>query len=84
MNGVIEYVGEVLPDGHLSMPEEVRQTLAAVPHTQLQVTVRLLQPDAAQVQAAWRVFRQLGQEAGPGRLPDASTQHDRYLYDKKG
>ena len=84
MNSVIEYVGEVLPDGHLSMPEEVRQTLAAAPHTQIQVTIKLLQPDAAQVHAAWTAFRQLGQGASPGRLPDASTQHDRYLYDKKG
>jgi hypothetical protein len=81
---VIEYFGEVLPDGHLSVPEEVRQTLAATPHTQIQVTIRLLQPDAEQAQAAWTVFRQLGQDAAPGRLPDASTQHDRYLYGKEG
>lgn len=27
MPHVIEYIGEVLPDGHLSVPEDVRQTL---------------------------------------------------------
>ena len=82
MQRVIKYIGEVLPDGHLSVPEEVRQTLAATPHTRLQVTIRLLRPEAKQVQAAWTVFRQLGQDATPGRLSDASVHHDRYLYGK--
>ena len=84
MDRIIKYVGEVLPDGHLSVPEEIRQTLAATPHAQVRVTIRLLQPDEGQVQEAWKVFRHLGQEAAPGRLPDASTQHDRYLYGKGG
>lgn len=83
VNRVIEYVGELLPDGHLSVPEEIRQTLAAIPYTQIQITIRLLQPDAEQVQEAWTVFRHLGRDAGPGRLADASTQHDRYLYGKE-
>jgi hypothetical protein len=82
MKTLAEYIGNVLPDGHLSVPEEVRQALALEPHTQIQVTIRLLQPDAEQVQKAWMAFRHLGQDAGPGRLPDASTQHDRYLYGK--
>lgn len=83
MQRVIEYVGEVLPDGHLSVPEEVRQTLASTAYTQLQVTLRLLQPDAEQGEAAWSVFRSLGQDAEPGRLLDAAVQHDRYLYGKE-
>lgn len=84
MDTVIEYVGEVLPDGQLSVPEEVRQKLAAaVPHTHIQVTIRLLQSTADQEQAAWEAFLQMGQDAGPGRLSDASIQHDRYLYRKR-
>ncbi len=83
MDRVIEYVGEVLPDGHLSVPEEIRQTLAAAPHMQVQVTIRLIQPTAEQMQEAWTAFRRLGQDASPGRLPDAATQHDRYLYGKE-
>jgi hypothetical protein len=81
---VIEYIGEVLPDGSLSVPEDIRQTLATAPHAQIQVTIRLLQPDTEQVERAWEVFRELGRDAGPGRLSDAATQHDRYLYSKKG
>jgi hypothetical protein len=45
MQRVIKYIGEVLPDGHLSVPEEVHQTLAATPHTRLQVTIRLLRSE---------------------------------------
>ena len=66
MQRVIEYVGEMLPDGHLSVPDEVRQTLTAVAYTQLQVTIRLLQPEEEQIQAAWTAWRQLGQDATPG------------------
>ena len=83
MQRVIKYIGEVLPDGHLSVPEEVRQTLAATPHARLQVTIRLLRPEAEQVQAAWEAFRQLGQDTVPGHLPDAAASHDQYLYGKE-
>ena len=83
MERVIEYVGEVLPDGHLSVPEEIRQTLAAAPHAQVQVTIRLLQPEVRLAREAWEAFRRMGQDAGPGRLPDAAAQHDRYLYGKE-
>lgn len=83
MQRVIEYVGEILPDGHLFVPEEVRQVLASASYTQLQVTIRLLQPEGEQVQAAWEAFRQLGQDAVPGHLPDAAVSHDQYLYGKE-
>jgi len=82
MQRVIEYVGEMLPDGHLSVPKEVRQALTSVAYTQLQVTIRLLQPEVEQIQAAWAALRQLGQDATPGRLSDAAISHDRYLYGK--
>jgi len=82
MDKVIEYMGEVLPDGHLSVPEEIRQTLASEPHAKIQVTIRLLQSTVEQEQEAWAAFRQLGQDAGPGQLSDAAADHDRYLYSK--
>ena len=69
MDRVIEYVCEVLPDGQLSVPEEVRQELAAAaPHTQVQVTMRLLQPTPEQEHSAWETLRRMGQDAGSGRL----------------
>ena len=83
MQQVIEYIGEILPDGHLYVPEEIRQLLASASYTQLQVTLRLVQPEEEQVQAAWEAFRQLGQDAVPGHLPDAATSHDQYLYGKE-
>jgi hypothetical protein len=82
MQQVIEYVGEILPDGHLSVPEEVRQTLTSMAYTQLQVTIRLLQPQGEQMQAAWAAWQRLGQDATPGCLADAAAAHDRYLYGK--
>ena len=30
----------------------------------------------------WDIFRGLGREAQPGRLPNAAVEHDRYLYGK--
>ena len=83
MQRMIEYVGEILPDGHLFVPEEVRQVLASASSTQLQVTIRFLQPEAEQIQAAWEAFRQLGQDTVPGHLPDAAVSHDQYLYGKE-
>jgi hypothetical protein len=79
---VIEYMGEMLPDGHLSVSEELRHALELAPDAQLQVTVAILQPDIDQSQEAWEVFRRLGQDAQPGCLPDAASQHDQYLYGK--
>jgi hypothetical protein len=30
----------------------------------------------------WEAFRDMGRRAQPGKLPNASTDHDRYLYGK--
>ncbi len=79
---VIEYVGEMLPDGHLSVTEELRQALELAPDAKIQVSVTLRQPDAESSPDAWEIFRHLGQDAKPGCLPDAATQHDQYLYGK--
>jgi hypothetical protein len=31
----------------------------------------------------WEVFRSLGCDAQPGRLPNAAVEHDHYLYEKE-
>src|ERR687885_2913117 len=83
MQRVIEYIGEILPDGYLFVPEEIRELLASASYTQLQVTIKLLQPEEEQDQTAWEAFRQLGQDAVAGHLPDAAIFHDQYLYGKE-
>jgi hypothetical protein len=87
MDTVIAYEGEVLPDGNLPIPQEIRQQLAATPHAAVRVTIQILPPlqtsAVEQGEEAWDAFCQLGQSPDPGRLPEASVRHDEYLYDKK-
>jgi hypothetical protein len=83
MDSVIEYEGEVLADGNLPIPQEVRQQLAATPPAAVRVTIQILTPVREQAEDAWEAFAQLGQSPDPGHLLDASVRHDEYLYDKK-
>ena len=87
MDDVIEYEGEVLPDGNLPLPQEIRQQLATTPHAAVRVTIQILlsrqNSAVAQGEDAWDAFCQLGQSPAPGRLPEASVRHDEYLYGKK-
>lgn len=87
MDSLIEYEGEVLPNGDLSIPQEVRQRLAATPRAAVRVTIQILTalrtPGPAQAEDAWEAFDQLGQNPDPGRLPEASVRHDEYLYGKR-
>jgi len=87
MDTVIEYEGEVLPDGNLPLPQEIREQLAATPHAAVRVTIQILttlQTSAGeQGEDAWDAFCQLGQSPDPGRLPEAAVRHDEYLYGKK-
>ncbi|HXG22236.1 MAG TPA: hypothetical protein VNN62_24610 [Methylomirabilota bacterium] len=78
MDNVIECEGEVLPDGNLPIPQEVRQQLAATPHTRVRVVIQILtppggRPAAKQLEDAWEAFEQLGQSPAPGRLLEASV-----------
>jgi len=64
VTSVIEYDGEVLPDGSLPVPLDVRQRLAATPHATVRVTIQILttpQIPAEQLEDAWEAFCQLGQ-----------------------
>ncbi|MGH7965060.1 MAG: hypothetical protein ACRERD_25155 [Candidatus Binatia bacterium] len=87
MDRVIEYEGEVLPDGNLSVPQEIRQRLAATPRAAVHITIQILAaprtPALTPVEDAWDAFCQLGQSSDAGHLPDASVRHDEYLYGKK-
>ena len=75
---VVEYIGEVLPNGYLSLPDEVRKELGR--HTQVKVTLTVETPSTPDAQTGWQVFRDLGKDAIGGRLSEASTKHDEYLY----
>lgn len=80
---VIEYIGEVLPDGHLSLPDEVQKKLGLSPHSSVKVTIAVEELRKIDEQKGWEVFRQMGKDAVAGKLSNASTKHDRYLYGKK-
>ena len=84
MDTLIECIGEVLPDGQVSLPEAVRQQLVATaPHAQLHLTIKVLASTPPAEQAAWDALLHMGEDASSGRLPDASTTHDQYLYRKE-
>jgi hypothetical protein len=40
-------------------------------------------PERPESSTGWEVFRSLGHDAQPGRLPNAAVEHDRYLYEKE-
>jgi hypothetical protein len=77
---VIEYIGEVLPDGRLSLPREIQEELDLSPHCSVKATLTVEDSRALDEQEGWEVFRRLGQDAVGGKLPNASAKHDRYLY----
>ena len=75
---VIECIAEVLPDGCLAVPENIRKKLE--PHTHVKVKLAVETPSKLDRQKGWQIFKNLGKDAVPGDLPDASTKHDEYLY----
>ena len=80
---VVEYIGEVLPDGHLSLPDEIQKELGLSPHSSVRITITIEDSHALDERKGWEVFRNLGRNAMDGKLTDASTKHDQYLYGKK-
>ncbi len=77
-----EYMGEVLNDGHLSLPEEVRQRLSLKPLSVVKVVITLTPPETASTNDAWNLFRSMGRSAEPGMLDKSAEDHDRHLYGK--
>ncbi len=62
-----------------SLPEEVKKELDQYKSNSLKITITVSPLDEKK---GWDIFRQLGKYAGPGTLPNASENHDLYLYGK--
>jgi hypothetical protein len=77
-----EYMGEVLNDGHLSLPEGVRQRLSLMPSSVVKVVITLAHPETESTNDAWNLFRSMGHSAKPGILEKSAEDHDRHLYGK--
>lgn len=76
---VIEYIGKILPDGHLSIPEEIRKELELYKSGDVRVTLTV---DPIDAQKGWEALMQLIENAGNSGLSDVSEKHDEYLYGK--
>lgn len=76
-----EYIGEVLSDGHLSLPDVVRQRLSLVPKSIVKVLITLEDTEKENSTEAWDLFRSMGRTAAKGKLKNAAEEHDRYLYE---
>ena len=75
---VIEYIAEVLPNGSLALPDDIRKELG--PETQVRVTLAVETPLTPDAQKEWQIFKDLGKDAVAGKLSNTSTKHDEYLY----
>ena len=79
----IEYIGEILPDGHISLPDEIMGKLDLVSHNKVKVTITLDIPQASDEKKGWDIFKLLGRDAADGKLTNASVNHDKYIYGKE-
>jgi hypothetical protein len=77
-----EYMGDVLIDGHLSLPEGVRQRLSLSPSSVAKVVITLTHPETESTNDAWQLFSSMGRSAAPGILEKSAEDHDRHLYGK--
>jgi hypothetical protein len=77
-----EYIGEVLSDGHLSLPDAVRQRLSLVPTSIVKVLITLENMEKESATNAWNLFRSMGRTTTTGKLKNSAEEHDRYLYEK--
>ncbi len=77
-----EYIGKILPDGHLSLPDEVQKELGLGPHSSVKVTITVEDPRVLDEKKGWEAFRRLGEGATGSGLSDVSVKHDQYLYRK--
>ena len=75
---VIEYIAEVLPNGSLALPDDIREALGS--QTQVKVMLVVETPSMPNPQKGWEIFKDLGKDAVAGKLSNTSTEHDEYLY----
>ena len=76
-----EYIGEVLSDGHLSLPDAVRERLNLTPSSIVRISITHEIMEKEKVSKALSLFRSMGRTAVPGILPNSAEEHDRYLYE---
>ena len=72
------YVGQVLKDGHLSLPETARDQLRLAPGAQVQVVVQTLDEEPLPEDAYGPLRAMIG--IGKGGTADGAVNHDKYLY----
>ena len=77
-----EYMGVVEQDGHLSLPETVRDQMCLKADQMVRVTLVITETEEPDADAALEHWRAMGRNARPGRLREASERHDEYLYGK--
>jgi len=73
---IIEYIGEILPDGHLSIPDEIRKELESYKANSLKVTISV---DLINTKEGWEALIQLIENAENSGFLDVSEKHDEYL-----
>lgn len=76
----MEYIGMIESDGHLSLPNTVRDQMQLKPDQVVRVTILMDEPEEEETDSAIKCFRSMGKNAEPGRLAEASVRHDEYLY----
>ncbi len=81
--GQIEYVGKIMDDGHIYLPETVRRQLKLEPDSSVHVILSVKETKLLSADQGWAVFKAMGKEDQAGSLQDASENHDRYLYEKQ-
>ncbi|MBI3920319.1 MAG: hypothetical protein HY318_02785 [Armatimonadetes bacterium] len=75
------YIGEVLGDGHLSLPQMTREKLQLKSGEKVEVVLHTVREEESLSEEAYAPLRQLVGLVKEGRS-DGSVNHDEYLYRK--
>ena len=79
----VEYIGKIMDDGHIYLPETVRRQLKLEPDSSVHVILSVKETKSLSAEQGWSVFKEMGKEDLAGCLQDASKNHDCYLYEKQ-
>lgn len=71
------YRARLAKEGKLEQTAE--EVMADLKQTREEIAAAEYEPPVPSAKA-WSAFRALGKNAKPGKLPNASVEHDRYLY----
>lgn len=78
----VTYVGKVLSDGHLSLPESMREELGLEPGQEVYISLWTREESPSLQEGAYAPLRKLIGLGKTGK-PDAAAHHDYYLYGKQ-